>query len=139
MSDQTTLKQIQLTAEGLEDLQRELDDLLKVKLPAAIDRVAKTRISEIEEVLAKATVVKHTKSHTHVGMGSQVSIALVKSGKKGSSKTVQIVGEFEANPAENKVSSVSPLGQALMGSKKDDVVKVAAPAGQIEYAVVDVK
>lgn len=50
-----------------------------------------------------------------------------------------VVGEFEAEPGENKISSVSPLGKALMGTKKGDRVTVSAPAGEIEYEVVEIE
>ncbi len=153
-------KTVQLTAEGFEELQKELRDLTDVKLPAVVARVSKareygdlsenaeyhsaredqnlieTRIDEIERVLANAQVVHLTKSTTKVGIGSQVKIAI--KGKK-TTKTIHIVGEFEADPVENKISAVSPLGKALMNMKKSDVVKVAAPAGDVEYEILDIK
>ncbi len=156
------LKQIvELTAEGLEELKQELNDLETVKLPAVIDRVSQARehgdlsenseyqsarddqgiiearISEIEEVIAKAVVVKNTSSRLKIGVGSTVVVVLEKNPKK--EFTYTIVGEFEADPAEGKISSVSPLGQALSGKKKSDKVKVAAPAGEIVYIIKEIK
>lgn len=156
------LKQIvELTAEGLEELKQELNDLETVKLPAVIDRVSQARehgdlsenseyqsarddqgiiearISEIEEVIAKAVVVKNTSSRLKIGVGSTVVVVLEKNPEK--EFTYTIVGEFEADPAEGKISSVSPLGQALSGKKKDDKVKVAAPAGEIVYIIKEIK
>jgi transcription elongation factor GreA len=160
MTDTIAPKVVQVTAEGLEELRAELNELVNVKLPAAIARVAKAReygdlaenseyhsarddqallearISEIEEVIAHAQVVSNTKSHTHVGMGSVVVVA-IKGAKK--QKTFHIVGEYEADPAESKISSTSPLGQALVGKKKGDVVMVDAPAGKIEYQIIEIK
>jgi transcription elongation factor GreA len=160
MTDAAAPKIVQVTAEGLEELKAELDELVNVKLPAAIARVAKareygdlaenseyhsarddqalleTRISEIEEVIARAKVVSQTKSHTAVGMGTVVTVA-IKGAKK--QKTFTIVGEFEADPAESKISSTSPLGKALLGKKKGDVVTVNAPAGEIKYEIVAIK
>lgn len=156
----TPVKTIQLTIEGYEELQNELQELLEVKLPAVVARVAKareygdlsenaeyhsaredqnlieTRIDEIQQVLTKAQVVKQTTSHSKVGMGSKVTIAI--KGQK-TKKIISIVGEFEADPVEGKISSVSPLGKALMGKKKGDKVKVTAPAGDVEYEIVDIK
>jgi len=153
-------KTIQLTIEGFEELQNELKELVEVKLPALIIRVAKarefgdlsenaeyhsaredqnlieTRMDEIQSVLAKAEIVKQTTSHTKVGIGSRVIIII--KGQK-TKKEITIVGEFEAEPGAGKISSVSPLGKALMGKKKSDTVKVTAPAGEIEYEIVDIK
>jgi transcription elongation factor GreA len=156
-----THKIVQLTKQGMEELQAELKELVEIKLPAAIDRVAKareygdlaenaeyhsarddqalleTRIADIEDILKNATVVSQTKSHTVVGVGSQVSVSIV--GKKGKKLQLSIVGEFEANPSEGKISAVSPLGKALMGKKKNDEVIVKAPAGDVKYLIEDVK
>lgn len=153
-------QQIELTKEGLEDLQSELEELKNVRLPAVIDRVAKarehgdlsenaeyhsarddqqlleTRVEEIENILANATVVQYTKSHAKVGIGSTVVL------KKGSAKksvTFTVVGEFESDPLNGKISSVSPLGKALMGKKKGDQVKVEAPGGSITYEILEIK
>lgn len=159
MQDTPQVKSVQLTAEGLEELQQELKELIEIKLPAVIDRVAiareygdlsenaeyanakedqillEARIDEVERILANAEVVRQTRSSTKVGMGSDVTIVQV--GRK-TKKVVSVVGEFQSEPSENKVSSVSPLGAALMGKKKGDRVKVAAPAGEIEFEIVEI-
>lgn len=152
--------QIELTQEGLAELTAELNDLVGVKLPAVIDRVAKAReygdlsenaeyhsardeqellqarIDEIQQIVDNATVIKQTKSHTNVGVGSKVVVS-----KSGSKKevSVDIVGEFEADPKSGKISSVSPMGKALLGKKKGDKVTVKAPAGDIEYTIIEIK
>lgn len=157
----TIAKTIQLTKEGLEDLQKELQELLDVKLPAVIARVAKAReqgdlsenaeysnaredqtliearISEIEHILERAQVVSHTKSHTKVGIGSKLVVTL--KGKKAKKMTISMVGEFEADPKEGKVSAVSPLGKALMGKSVGDVATVKAPAGEMTYTINQIK
>lgn len=151
---------IEVTAEGLAELKEELKKLLEIELPETIDRVAKarehgdlsenaeytdakehqrfleTRISELEDVIARATVVKKTRSHTIIGVGSKVTV--LKTGAKKPLK-IQIVGEFEADPLEHKISSASPLGKALIGKKKGDKTIVHAPAGEIEYTVQDIE
>lgn len=154
-----TKQQIELTQEGLDELQTELTELIDIKLPATILRVTKARehgdlsenaeyhsarddqqllqarIDELQEIISKAKVIKHTKSNTKVGVGSVVVVTKV--GSKGE-KVFQIVGEFEANPNEGKVSNASPIGSSLMGKKKDDVIVVKAPAGNIEYKIVKI-
>jgi transcription elongation factor GreA len=160
-SVQTTIKKVQLTADGLEELKAELEELRTTKLPQVIDRVAaarahgdlsenaeysdakeeqsftETRISEIEDILERAEVVQQTSSHTQVGIGSIVKIHLEKNPKK--SMTYHIVGEFESSPTDGKISSASPLGKALLGKKKGDKAMVAAPAGEVTYIVDEIK
>lgn len=152
----TPVQPIELTKDGLADLQQELANLKTVKLPSVIDRVSKARdhgdlsenseyhdaraeqdliearIDEIEVVLAKAVVVKETRSTVKVGIGSKVLIKALK-GKK--SMTIQIAGEFEGDPKNNKVSSTSPIGKALINKKKGDTVTVKAPGGEVEYTI----
>lgn len=156
-----TTDKVQLTREGLEELKSELKQLKEEKLPQIIERVSsardqgdlsenadyhsakeeqnfvETRISEIEDVLAHSTVVKGTRSQTQVGIGSRVEVYL--KGKSGKSFTFEIVGEFEADPEESKVSSVSPLGKALLGKKKGEEAMVIAPAGAVTYIVKNIK
>lgn len=152
---------IQLTAEGLAELQAELRELKEEKLPRIIERVAsardqgdlsenadyhsakeeqnfvETRISEIEDIVANATVVQSTTNRSEVGIGSRVEVSL--EGKSGKTFTYEIVGEFEADPEEGKVSAVSPLGKALLNKKKGEKASVQAPAGEIVYVVKNIK
>jgi transcription elongation factor GreA len=162
MAAATVVTKIQVTQEGLDEILKELKELEEIKLPANIKRVEaaraygdlsenseyhsakedqqliETRLSELKDVVDRAVVVKHTTKHTAVGMGSQVVVA-VKSSKSKRKLTFHIVGEFEADPQNGKVSSVSPLGKALMGKKKDDEVEVKAPAGKITYQIAEIK
>jgi len=155
-----TKQQIELTKEGLEELRTELTELNDTKLPAIIIRVAKARehgdlsenaeyhsarddqqllqarIDELQGIVSKAKVVKHTKSNLKVGVGSTVIVSKVKSKKE---RTFYIVGEFEADPKLGKISSVSPIGSALLGKKKGDKAIVKAPAGEIEYEIKKIK
>ena len=152
----TPVEPIELTKDGLADLQQELNALKTVKLPSVIDRVSKARehgdlsenseyhdaraeqdliearIDEIEVVLAKAVVVKETRSTVKVGIGSKV---LIKATKSKKSLTVHIAGAFEGDPKNNKVSSTSPIGKALVNKKKGDKVVVKAPGGDTEYTI----
>lgn len=155
-----TSDKIELTKEGLADLKAELAELIDVRLPKVIARVSQardhgdlsensdyqnakadqaiveSRVAEIEVILAKATIVKETKSHHKVGIGSTVVLSV--KGKKNK-YTYTLVGEFQANPEQGKISSVSPVGKALMGKKIKDVVEVKIPAGQISYLIEKIK
>lgn len=158
MTDPVAVQKTQLTQEGYDEITRELKELEEVKLPAVIKRVevarqngdlsenaeytnakedqelTETRISDLQAILQNATIVKHTTTKSVVGIGSTVT---VKTGKK--QRKIHICGEFEAEPAQNKISSVSPLGKALMGKKKGDEVNVEAPAGTIAYQILDIQ
>lgn len=160
MTQTNTNDRIELTKAGLEELKSELSELKDVRLPAVIKRVAEareygdlsenaeyhdakdeqrlieTRIDEIEAVLTQAKVVSATTSTTKIGIGSEVDVR--KSGQK-TVKTYTIVGEYEADPLESKISNASPLGKALMGKKKGDTVVVKAPAGEISYEVIQIR
>ena len=156
----TTNNQVELTKEGLEEIKADLSELVNTKLPAIIERVAKARehgdlsenaeyhsarddqqllqarIDELQSIVENALVIKNTRSHDKIGMGSQVTI------KKAGSKndiTITIVGEFEADPVAGKISIRSPLGEALLSKKKGSTAIVQAPAGKIEYEVIKIK
>jgi transcription elongation factor GreA len=161
MLDSTDQNQlIQLTQTGVDELTLERDELIKVRLPKIIERVAnareqgdlsenadyhsardeqaitQARINEIEEILARATIVSNKKGVATVGMGSTV---ILKVGKSTKTITYTLVGEFEADPEGGKISVVSPLGKAIMGKKKGDSVSVKAPAGEVMYEIVEIK
>ncbi len=151
---------VELTKEGLAELQQELSQLEEVKLPEAIERVSiarehgdlsenseyhsarsdkeliETRIDEIQSVLEKAIVVASTTSHLKVGIGSSVTVK--KHGDR-KTRTITIVGEYESNPEENKISAASPLGKAIIGKKPGDKVIVKAPSGEVEYTIIEIK
>ena len=148
-----------LTQEGYDEIVQELQTLKVDKLPKAIDRVAlarsfgdlsenseyhaaredlafiEGRVSELEALMAKAKVIKQKKGKkTAVSLGSTVTVHI------GKTKHVyQIVGEWEANPAEKKISESSPLGKALLGRKEGEELEVDAPAGKIKYKVTSIE
>jgi transcription elongation factor GreA len=151
---------IQLTKEGYQELQEELDELVNEKLPKVVKRISQARdkgdlsenteyqnakedkdiidarIAEIEDVLKRAEVVNKTRSKTQIGVGSEV-VAHIKGNK--TKMNFQIVGEFEGDAAEGRISVVSPLGKALLGKKQGDEVVVKAPAGEVIYIIDEVK
>jgi len=151
---------VELTKQGLEELQEELKELETIKLPEATERVAKarehgdlsenseyhsarddkelveTRIDEIKAILEKAKVVTITKSHLKVGIGSKVTIKKTDSKK---TKTVTIVGEYESDPLNNKVSVASPLGKALLKKKPGDKTVAKTPTGEVEYEIIEIR
>ena len=85
------------------------------------------RIAQLEERLRRATVIDEKSVGTdEVTFGSVVH---VKDQKTGDSQKFQIVGSTEADPVEHKLSNESPIGKALIGRKRNDVVSVPVPKG----------
>ena len=86
------------------------------------------RIASLEDKLRSASVIDATElSNDVVRVGSVVNVK-----DEGSGKSLQytIVGSTEANPGENKLSNESPVGKALLGNKRNDVVDVQLPSGK---------
>lgn len=149
----TTVTKIQFTESGLADVKSELEDLKNTKLPAAIDRVARARdfgdlsenaeyhaakeelsflegrVEELEDIVARAYVTK-PKNTDAVDIGCRVTVEVGKS-----EHTYEIVGEWEADPMKQKISHTSPLGTALVGKKKGEIVEFQAPAGKVIYKI----
>jgi len=92
------------------------------------------RIGELEELLKQVEIISSNKSHSAVKLGSTVTVAV--DGKK---ESFVVVGEWEADPKEKKISHESPLGSALIGKKVGEKVEVEAPAGKITYTVDSIK
>ena len=145
----------QITADGLKTLKQELTELKEHKRPEAIERVARARefgdlsenseyhaaredlsfiegrINELEEMLKQAKVAKSSKSKDKIAIGCKVTLVT----DSNQEHTYEIVGEWEANPMEKKISHTSPLGQALIGKKAGDRIEFEAPAGKVVYQV----
>ncbi len=152
------MAKIQLTKQGYDSLQKEYQDLVKNKKPKAIDRLGKARamgdlsenseysaakdglafvegrIQEIEEILKTVEVVENHNGGNSVEVGTSVTVEV--NGKK---ELFQIVGEFEADPMNKKLSQNSPIGQALINKRVGDLVEVTIPAGKVQYKIVEIK
>lgn len=148
----------QLTKEGFEKLKTELKELKEIKKPYAITRLGKARsmgdlsenseysaakeelafvegrIQEIEQILRTVEVVTNQSNNHFVGIGSSVTVD-----HDGVSELFQIVGEFEADPMNKKLSHTSPIGNALLDKKVGDTVQIIIPKGTIKYKIVDIK
>jgi transcription elongation factor GreA len=96
---------------------------------------AEDRINQIEYMIQNAVVVKKHHS-TKVEIGTTVNV------KKEASKeavTYSIVGAEEADMTKNKISNKSPLGEALFGKSKGDVVSITTPKGLVKYTIVNIQ
>ena len=144
-------REVVLTREGYEKLKSEIDYLRSEKRREVAERIKEARefgdisenaeydhakneqamlearISGLEEKLRSATIVDDSKVEKDVvSVGARVR---VKDQKSGKSVAYQIVGSAEADPSANKLSNESPVGRALLGRKRGEVVTVAVPRG----------
>lgn len=114
---------------------KEMGDISEnAEYAAAKDEQAflEARIAELENVLAFAQVVAAPKAGETVTLGTVVRLST----PAGEEKEFTLVGYNEANPATGRISNESPLGQALLGRRAGDEVRVQTPNGLKEYRVV---
>src|SRR4051812_12287531 len=95
------------------------------------------KIAQLEERLLSARVItKKEISKDAVSVGSKVRLRDMQANK---TFEYHIVGSAEANPAENKLSNESPVGKAIIGHKKGDVVEGSAPRGALKFKILEIK
>jgi transcription elongation factor GreA len=96
--------------------------------------ILEDRIGKLDSLLKSASIVNghHTGS---VAVGSKVEIQ--KEGKKETA-TYMLVGSEEADMTQHKLSSLSPLGTAMLGKKKGDSFTLQTPGGKVSYKVVNI-
>ena len=153
-------EQAYLTKQGEADLRNELKELVKVKRPELAQRLKEAiaqgdlkenadyhdakeqqgfiegRIQHIEAILRHATVVEEQGPSDKVRIGSTV---VIREDGTDEDEEYKIVGSAEANPRERKISQKSPIGEALLGKKKGQKVRVETPDGSVKFKIIDVR
>lgn len=96
------------------------------------------RIAEINQILSNAEIISEPSGRVvKVALGSHVEL---EDKETGEVHTYRLVGSAEADPANDKISNESPVGKAVIGAKKGDVVHVTVPSGKVlEYEVMSVR
>jgi transcription elongation factor GreA len=147
---------IEMTADGIEDLRRELADL-EGKVPGLIHAIEQARSDgdlrenapyhaarealaftdnrkkRIETALKRAVVVDRSQKEDDLtAVGSTVTVTYM---DKGLQLSYQLVGAREANASERKISVESPVGKVLLGRRVGEEVEVSAPQGVMRYRV----
>ena len=154
------MDKIPFTREGLEKLRQELMNLEKVERPKNIRAIEEARshgdisenaeyhaakerqsyltarIDELKSVIAKSEIIdiEDGLSDTAV-FGRTVVLYDLKTDKEIS---YQLVGPYESDPENGKISVTSPLGKALIGKEEGDEVKANTPGGINEYEVLEI-
>ncbi len=154
-------KEVILTQEGFENLEKELNYLRTEKRAEIADRIKvalgfgdlsenseydeaknaqaenEVKIAELENKIRYAKIIDEKDIDTEtVQVGNIVRVLDMEFDEK---IDYTIVGSTEVNLAENKISNESPLGKALLGAKKNRVVEVEAPAGVMKYKILSIK
>ena len=154
-------KEYKLSAARLEELKNELSYLKTVREREVADQIKEarsfgdlsenseydeakneqgklySRIAELENILANCSVIEEEDSDTNtVRLGSKITVEDVEMGEQ---ETYEVVGSQEADPMNGRISEESPFGKALLGKAIGETVIVEAPAGNIEYKVVDIQ
>ncbi len=154
-------KEVILTQEGFEKLERELENLKTVRRREVAARIKQAiefgdisenseyedakneqafiegRILTVEKMLRNAKIVNregNDKGSVHIGAN-----ILLQDMEYGDEFEYTIVGSAEADPMNNRISFESPVGKAILGKKIGEVVKVSVPAGVINYKILEVR
>ena len=149
-----------ITAEGLQKLKADLEQLVNIERPSISRQIAEARdkgdlsenaeydaakdaqgllemrIAKMEELVATCRIIDETKIDT-----SKVQIMnRVKLMNKKTNAILDylIVSETEANLKEGKMAISSPIAKALLGRKKDDEVEVIIPAGKVVFKILEI-
>ena len=97
------------------------------------------RVIELEQMIANAQIITEGKKSTDATVQIGTTVTVQNITDNDDPETYTIVGSTEADPTESKISNESPIGSALLGKGKNDMIKVKVPAGIFEYKVLKVK
>ena len=153
-------KEVLLTQEGYDNLEKELEYLTtekraeiaeRIKVPLGFGDLSEnseydeaknaqaaneTKIAELENKLRYAKIIDESEIDTKtVQVGNTVKVLDMEFNEE---ESYTIVGSTEVDLAQNKISNESPIGAALMGAKKGQVVEAQAPAGVIKYKIISI-
>lgn len=153
-------KEFLLTQEGYDKLEKELDYLKTTERYAIAERIKvalgfgdlsenseydeaknaqaanENKIAELEEKIKYARVINESEIDTEVvQVGNIVKVLDMEFDEE---IEYTIVGSTEVDLAQNKISNESPIGQALLGRKKNEIVDVQAPAGILKFKILEI-
>ena len=150
---------VYLTQKGLDDLKKELEELINVRRPENIQAIKEARalgdlsenaeydaarneqaqienrIQTLEKMLENVSIIEDVNTDT-VGIGNTVSIKYVEDDDE---EEYKIVGSQEADPFESRISNESPIAKALFDHKVGDIVTVESPNGSYDVEIIEIK
>jgi transcription elongation factor GreA len=150
-----------ITREGLDRLRQELHTIITVDRPKNIKAIEEARshgdlnenaeyhaakerqsfleakINELEMAISRSEVIEISNEPAdNIIFGSIVELKNLTSDQ---TVTYQLVGPYESNPEDGKISIVSPLGKALIGNEEGDFIKLKTPGGVQEFEILEIK
>jgi transcription elongation factor GreA len=151
-----------ITVSGLKDLKSELEDLKNIQRPKIVEAIAEarshgdlkenaeyhaakeqqalieSRVITINDLIARANVIDVTKIENEgkVIFGSTVKVQDLETNKKIS---YRLVGQDEADIAKNLIFFRSPIGKALIGKDKGEMISVKTPSGERNFEILEVE
>ena len=151
-----------ITIDGLQSLKTELEDLKSVQRPKVVEAIAEarshgdlkenaeyhaakeqqalieSRVIAINDLIARANVIDVTKIENNgkVIFGSTVHLKDLESNQK---IAYRLVGQDEADIKKNLIFFKSPIGKALVGKNKDEMVTVSTPSGERNFEIINVE
>lgn len=153
-------KEFLLTQEGYDNLEKELEYLKTTERYAIAERIKvalgfgdlsenseydeaknaqaanETKIAELENKIRYAKIIDESEIDTKtVQVGNTVKVLDMEFNEE---ESYTIVGSTEVDLSQNKISNESPIGSALMGAKKGQVVEAQAPVGVIKYKIISI-
>ena len=150
-----------ITKDGLKKLKKELNNIITVERPRNIKDIEEarahgdlsenaeyhaakerqsfleTRMNELEMVINRSEVINIDNVNTEkVIFGTTVELRNIASNKK---LTYQLVGPYESDPDDGKISVTSPVGRVLIGNEEGDEVKIKTPGGLQEFEILEIR
>ena len=151
---------IYLSEKGFNDLKKDLHRLKTIERPSIISQIAEARdkgdlsenaeydaakeaqgllearISKLEQDLSNARILDEDDLDTSsVRLLTKVTIQNM---SNNSEMTYAIVSESEADLANKKISSTSPIGKGLLGRKVDDIIDIKIPSGTVRFKIIQI-
>jgi len=155
------IDKVPTTKEGLEKLRQELHTIITIDRPKNIKAIEEARshgdlnenaeyhaakerqsfleakINELEVAISRSEVIEISNEPAeNIIFGSTVEL---KNLVNNQTVTYQLVGPYESNPEDGKISITSPLGKALIGNEEGDYIKLKTPGGVQEFEILEIK
>ncbi len=155
------IDKVPITGEGLKKLRQELHDILTVKRPKNIKAIEEARshgdlsenaeyhaakerqsflegkINELEMAISRSEVIEIDKEQTEkIVFGTTVELRNIDNNRN---VIYQLIGPYESDPENGKISVSSPLGKALIGKEEGDDIKVKTPGGVQDFEILEIK
>jgi len=155
------IDKVPITREGLEKLKQELHIILTVERPRNIKAIEEARshgdlnenaeyhaakerqsfleakINELEMAINRSEVIEIDNEQTEkIFFGKKVELRNIINNQN---IVYQLVGPYESDPENGKISVTSPLGKALIGKEEGDTIKVKTPTGVQEFEILEIK